>query len=57
MSNELILTHLKKALMTLKEALKQPKNNFIRDAVIQRFKYSYELSWKTLKRFLSQFLG
>jgi nucleotidyltransferase substrate binding protein (TIGR01987 family) len=32
--------------------LAQPKNEFLRDAVIQRFEYLYGLAWKLLKRHL-----
>ena len=49
----LILTPLQKALTLLKLALAQPKNEFTRDASIQRFEYSFELCWKMLKRFLA----
>lgn len=49
---QLSLDYVKQALDSLELALAQPKNEFIRDAVIQRFEYSFELSWKTLKRFL-----
>jgi nucleotidyltransferase substrate binding protein (TIGR01987 family) len=41
---------LKKAVHRLLEALAQPKNDFIRDSVIQRFEFSVELSWKTAKK-------
>lgn len=35
------------------EALKKdPKNGFIQDSLIQRYEYSIELAWKTLKDFL-----
>ncbi len=34
----------------IKRSLKSPEDEEVRDAVIQRFKYSYELSWKMLKR-------
>ncbi|MDX1921055.1 MAG: HI0074 family nucleotidyltransferase substrate-binding subunit [Candidatus Caenarcaniphilales bacterium] len=34
------------------EQLKQYK--FVRDSVIRRFEYTYELSWKFLKRFLKE---
>lgn len=47
----LMLTPLKKALESLKKAVIQPKTEFTRDAAIQRFEYTYELCWKTLKRY------
>lgn len=53
----LILSPLQKALSSLKLALAQPKDEFVRDAVIQRFEYTYELSWKLLKRYLEESLG
>lgn len=46
------LNPLKKALMSLEKAIKQPLDEFTRDSVVQRFEYTYELSWKNLKRFL-----
>lgn len=48
---------LKKALASLKRSLDQPKNEFIRNSTIQCFEFSYELSWKTLKRYLSENQG
>jgi nucleotidyltransferase substrate binding protein (TIGR01987 family) len=42
-----------KALNQLEKALKQPKSEYIRDAVIQRFEFTYELAWKTIKAYLS----
>lgn len=36
----------------LKEQQKNPNNEFIRDAAIQRFEYTYELSYKIIKRYL-----
>jgi len=55
--NRLILTPYKKALHSLSKGLKQPKDEFTRDAVIQRFEYTYELSWKMLKRYLAEETG
>lgn len=50
------LTSFTKAIATLGEALsayqKEPQNAFIRDACIQRFEYSYELTHKMLRRYL-----
>ena len=38
-----------KAVSRLEEACAQPENSFIRDSVIQRFEFSWELAWKMLK--------
>jgi nucleotidyltransferase substrate binding protein (TIGR01987 family) len=39
--------------VALESYAKDPVNDLIRDAVIQRFEYSYELSSKMLRRYLS----
>ena len=56
MKKILDITSFEKALITLGEALEEHKkartNALIRDACIQRFEYSYELSHKMLKRHL-----
>ncbi|MFN7504251.1 MAG: nucleotidyltransferase substrate binding protein, partial [Limnobacter sp.] len=38
-----------KASQRLTEACAQPVDSFIRDSVIQRFEFCWELAWKTLK--------
>ncbi|HNQ76435.1 MAG TPA: HI0074 family nucleotidyltransferase substrate-binding subunit [Pseudothauera hydrothermalis] len=38
-----------KALNQLAKALKQPRDEYLRDSVIQRFEITYELAWKMLK--------
>jgi nucleotidyltransferase substrate binding protein (TIGR01987 family) len=38
-----------KALRQLEKAVREPKDEFIRDCVIQRFEFTYELAWKMLK--------
>jgi nucleotidyltransferase substrate binding protein (TIGR01987 family) len=52
------LSSWKRALDSLKRAIERstaaPNDDELRDAVIQRFEYSYELSWKMLKRHLEQ---
>ncbi len=42
----------KKALIQLKKALDAPKSEYTRDAVIQRFEFTYELAWNALKAYL-----
>lgn len=44
------------ALNRLQESLAQPKDQFVRDSVVQRFEFSFELAWKVLKLYL-EFLG
>lgn len=56
-NNDLIFTPLKKAIAALFKALSQPKNEFTRDAVIQRFEYTFELCWKFIKRTLKDQAG
>lgn len=45
-----------KAVSRLEEACAQPESSFLRDSVIQRFEFSWELAWKMLKLRLA-FLG
>ena len=49
---------LEKAIASLGEAIvlsrENPGDEIVRDAVIQRFEYTYELCWKLLKRVLEQ---
>ena len=40
------------ALKQLQKALAEPKSEYIRDAVIQRFEFTYELAWNMLKTYL-----
>lgn len=52
---KLDLTSLENAIKSLNEGLDEyttNPNNFVRDACIQRFEYTYELSWKMLKRYI-----
>lgn len=50
------LTNFNKALKRLKEAIEEFKkdnsSDVIRDGVIQRFEFTYELAWKTIKEYL-----
>lgn len=54
---ELNLESLEKAIISFKKAIDEynldRSNEFVRDAVIQRFEYSYELATKMIARYLS----
>ena len=47
-----ILEDLKKAFLRLREALDLPKTQISRDATIQRFEFTFELSWKLMQTIL-----
>lgn len=51
---QLRLTQLDAACSRLDEALAQPPSEFIRDSIIQRFEFAYELGWKALQAVLRQ---
>lgn len=51
MDDAFSLAPLKQALSSLEQIRDQKKDPVVRDAVIQRFEYSFELCWKTLKRY------
>lgn len=42
----LLLDDLRRAIARLDDALAQPENEYLRDAAIQRFEFSFELAWK-----------
>jgi len=46
-----------RALKTLDEILKEPYSVVVRDATIQRFEYTFEILWKTLKEYLKEYEG
>ena len=48
----LALEHFERALTRLHEVLAQPENEFIRDATIQRFEFTFEAAWKAMYRWL-----
>jgi len=50
---KIIITPLLAAQKSFEIALQTPKTDLNCDASIQRFKFSYELAWKTLKRVLN----
>lgn len=49
-------TELLRAVTRLRDACAQPPNEFMRDSVIQRFEFCWELAWKTLRLWL-EYLG
>lgn len=49
--------NLEKAVMQLAKALDEPKSEYVRDAAIQRFEFTYELLWKVLKSYLEKIHG
>ena len=64
MNNKLDLSNIKNAIATLEEAInyyntdvEQPIKNMYADSCIQRFEYTYELSWKIMKKYLKLFFN
>ncbi len=47
---KLDLSALETAIISLDDILQQPMNPYIRDGVIRRFEYTFELCWKFLQR-------
>lgn len=52
-SFQLKLHAFEKALTQLEKALHEPASEYVRDAAIQRFEFTYELAWKTLQAYLA----
>ena len=44
-------------MLQLGDALEESESPIVRDACLQRFEFSYELLWKTLKIFLEEIHG
>lgn len=42
----------KNAVDRLDDALRQEKNEYVRDSAIQRFEFTFDMAWKTLKAVL-----
>jgi nucleotidyltransferase substrate binding protein (TIGR01987 family) len=49
----LLLGPLERAAASLAAALVAPENEFVRDAIVKRFEFTYELSWKLMRRHLA----
>lgn len=54
---ESILKQFGKAVEQLDDVLKQKKSEYMRDSAIQRFEFTFELSWKLIKAFLEEEKG
>lgn len=56
MSNKLdrLLQQFEHAVDSFSRVLDQEKNEYIRDSAIQRFEFTFELAWKTMKAFLEE---
>jgi len=51
---ENLLVQLKGAYQRFEEVMKKEKDAFFRDSAIQRFEFTFELVWKTLKAYLQE---
>lgn len=50
---ELQFDYFKRALARLKESLAENETDFVRDSIIQRFEFTFEMAWKTMFRYLA----
>ena len=53
----LVLAPLEKATASLARSIAQPLDEFTRDSTIQRFEYTSELAWKSVRRVLLNEMG
>lgn len=51
------LEQFSKAIERLGEVLRLEKNDIVRDSAIQRFEFTFDLAWKTMKTYLSEQKG
>lgn len=51
------LAQFAQAIARLAEALQLPKNDIVRDSAIQRFEFTFDLAWKTVKTYLGEQKG
>ena len=54
---ESLMKQFEKAVMRLEEVITTPKTEIVRDSAIQRFEFTLDLSWKTVKAFLEERKG
>jgi len=48
------ISRAQKAFQTFEDILKEPYSVIVRDAAVQRFEYTFEVVWKSLKEFLKE---
>ena len=51
---ESLVSQYNNALLRLKDVMNKDKDEYIRDSAIQRFEFTYELAWKTMKVYLKE---
>jgi nucleotidyltransferase substrate binding protein (TIGR01987 family) len=49
-----MLRQLKEALTRFEEVMREEKTDIVRDSAIQRFEFTFELAWKTMKEYLKE---
>lgn len=54
---EAVIKQFEQAITRLDEVLKEPKSSIVRDSAIQRFEFSLDLAWKSVKAFLEDKKG
>ena len=54
---EAVTKQFEEALSRFREVLQMPKTDVIRDSAIQRFEFTLDLAWKTVKAFLEEKKG
>ncbi len=50
---ELQREYFEKALARLQDVLKENETDIVRDSIVQRFEFTFEMAWKTMFRFLA----
>ncbi|MDI3539206.1 MAG: hypothetical protein PWR29_449 [Methanolobus sp.] len=54
---DLVANDAGKALKTFEEVLREPFSPIVRDASIQRFEYTFEVTWKLIKEYMKGMEG
>ena len=51
---ESLLSQLKNAYRRFEEVMRERENDIVRDSAIQRFEFTFELAWKTMKAYVEE---